>query len=121
MNTETDLTRQQLQAMADYLMLQYGTVLFLKLAYLAAFLVLLSILFGGRRLALGFFFLTGALTFLVPSNLTMVGSPIMMVLSLLGWVWLTLQRRKQKRRVEPFSCRSGFTPDTSGINPDLQG
>ncbi|HXC01275.1 MAG TPA: hypothetical protein VNU49_01400 [Opitutaceae bacterium] len=99
MNPETDLTRQQLQAMADYLMLQYGTVLFLKLAYLAAFLVLLSILFGSRRLALGFFFLTGALTFLVPSNLTMVGSPLMMIFSLLGWVWLTLQRRKEKRRV----------------------
>jgi hypothetical protein len=98
MNFETDLTRQQLQAMADYLMLQYGTVLFLKLAYLAAFLVLLCILFGGRRLALGFFFLTGALTFLVPSNLTMVGSPIMMIFSLLGWVWLTLQRRRQKRQ-----------------------
>jgi hypothetical protein len=98
MNTETDLTRQQLQAMADYLMLQYGTVLFLKLAYLAAFLVLLSILFGGRRLALGLFFLTGALTFLVPSNLTMVGSPIMMVLSLLGWIWLTLQRRRQNQQ-----------------------
>jgi hypothetical protein len=98
MNTETDLTRQQLQAMADYLMLQYGTVLFLKLAYLAVFLVLLGILFGGRRLALGFFFLTGALTFLVPSNLTMVGSPIMMIFSLLGWVWLTLQRRRQKRQ-----------------------
>jgi hypothetical protein len=98
MNTETDLTRQQLQAMADYLMLQYGTVLFLKLAYLAAFLVLLSILFGGRRLALGFFFLMGALTFLVPSNLTMVGSPIMMVLSLMGWVWFTLQRRRQNQQ-----------------------
>ncbi|HXB01300.1 MAG TPA: hypothetical protein VNV15_00615 [Opitutaceae bacterium] len=98
MNTETDLTRQQMQAMADYLMLQYGTVLFLKLAYLAVFLVLLSILFGGRRLALGFFFLTGAFTFLVPSNLTMVGSPLMMVLSLLGWVWLTLQRRRQNQQ-----------------------
>jgi hypothetical protein len=98
MSPETDLTRQQLQAMADYLMLQYGTVLFLKLAYLAAFLVLMSILFGGRRLALGFFFLTGAFTFLVPSNLTMVGSPLMMMLSLLGWVWLTLQRRKEKGR-----------------------
>jgi hypothetical protein len=98
MNPEADLTRQQLQAMADYLMLQYGTVLFLKLAYLAAFLVLISILFGVRRLALGFFFLTGALTFLVPSNLTMVGSPLMMMLSLLGWVWLTLQRRRQKRQ-----------------------
>jgi hypothetical protein len=98
MNTETDLTRQQLQAMADTLMLQYGTVLFLKLAYLATFLVLISILLGGRRLALGFLFLTGALTFLVPSNLTMVGSPVMMMLSLLGWVWLTLQRRRQKRR-----------------------
>jgi hypothetical protein len=98
MNSETDLTRQQLQAMADTLMLQYGTVLFLKLAYLAAFLVLLSILLGVRRLALGFFFLTGALTFLVPSNLTMVGSPLMMVLSLLGWVWLTLQRRKEKHQ-----------------------
>jgi hypothetical protein len=61
MNTETDLTRQQMQAMADYLMLQYGTVLFLKLAYLALFLVLLGILFGGRRLALGFLFLIGAL------------------------------------------------------------
>jgi hypothetical protein len=98
MNTEADLTRQQLQAMADTLMLQYGTVLFLKLAYLAVFLVLIGILFGGRRLALGFLFLTGALTFLVPSNLTMVGSPVMMMLSLLGWVWLTLQRRKEKRR-----------------------
>jgi len=97
--TETDLTRQQLQAMADTLMLQYGTVLFLKLAYLAAFLVLISILFGGRRMALGFFFLTGVLTFLVPSNLTMMGSPLMMILSLLGWAWLTLQRRRQKRRV----------------------
>jgi hypothetical protein len=99
MNAEADLTRQQLQTLADTLMLQYGTILFLKLAYLAAFLVLLCILFGGRRLALSFFFLTGALTFLVPSNLTMVGSPLMMVLSLLGWVWLTLQRRRQKRRV----------------------
>jgi hypothetical protein len=98
MNTETDLTRQQMQAMADYLMLQYGTVLFLKLAYLALFLVLLGILFGGRRLALGFLFLIGALTFLVPSNLTLVGSPVMMIFSLLGWVWLTLQRRRQKRR-----------------------
>jgi hypothetical protein len=103
MNTDMDLTRQQLQAMADCLMLQYGTVLFLKLAYLAAFLVLLSILFGGRRLALSFFFLTGALTFLVPSNLTMVGSPIMMILSLLGWVWLTLQRRKEKCRAAQAS------------------
>jgi hypothetical protein len=98
MNPEADLTRQQLQAMADTLMLQYGTVLFLKLAYLAAFFVLLSILFGGRRLALGFFFLMGALTFLVPSNLTMVGSPLMMMISLLGWAWLTLQRRKEKHR-----------------------
>jgi hypothetical protein len=98
MNTEADLTKQQLQAMADYLMLQYGTVLFLKLAYLAAFLVLISILFGGWRLALSFFFLMGVFTFLVPSNLTMVGSPLMMILSLLGWVWFTLQRRKQKRR-----------------------
>jgi hypothetical protein len=104
MNTETDLTRQQLQAMADTLMLQYGTVLFLKLAYLAAFLVLISILLGGRRLALGFFFLTGALTFLVPSNLTMLGSPLMMILSLLGWAWLTLQKRKEKRQASapPF-------------------
>jgi hypothetical protein len=98
MNTETDLTRQQLQAMADYLMLQYGTVLFLKLAYLAVFLVLLGILFGGRRLALGFLFLAGVLTFLVPSNLTLVGSPVMMIFSLLGWVWFTLQRRKEKRQ-----------------------
>jgi hypothetical protein len=98
MNTDADFTRRQLQAMADTLMLQYGTVLFLKLAYLAAFLVLISILFGGRRLALGFFFLTGALTFLVPSNLTMVGSPVMMMLSLLGWVWFTLQKRKEKRQ-----------------------
>jgi hypothetical protein len=98
MNPEADLTRQQLQAMADTLMLQYGTVLFLKFAYLAMFLVLLSILLGGRRQALGFFFLTGALTFLVPSNLTMVGSPIMMVLSLLGWIWLTLQRRRQNQQ-----------------------
>jgi hypothetical protein len=98
MNTEADLTRQQLQAMADTLMLQYGTVLFLKLAYLAAFFVLISVLLGGRRLALGFFFLTGVFTFLVPSNLTMVGSPVMMMLSLLGWVWLTLQRRKEKRQ-----------------------
>jgi hypothetical protein len=103
MNPQADLTRQQLQAMADCLMLQYGTVLFLKLAYLAAFLVLISILFVGRRLALGFFFLTGALTFLVPSHLTMVGSPLMMVLSLLGWIWLTLQRRKQKRRANETS------------------
>jgi|HubBroStandDraft_4_1064222.scaffolds.fasta_scaffold100215_2 hypothetical protein len=99
MSSETDLTRQQLQAMADYLMLQYGTILFLKLAYLTMFLVLISVLFGGRRLALGFFFLVGAITFLVPSNLTMVGSSLMMALSLLGWVWLTLQRRKEKRRV----------------------
>lgn len=98
MNTQTDLTRQQLQAMADTLMLQYGTVLFLKLAYLAALLALISILLGGRRLALGFFFLTGVLTFLVPSNLTMVGSPVMMMLSLLGWAWLTLQRRRQIRQ-----------------------
>ena len=98
MNPEADLTRQQLQAMADTLMLQYGTVLFLKLAYLATFLVLISILLGGRRLALGFFFLTGALTFLVPSSLTIVGSPLMMMLSLLGWVWITLQRRKEKRQ-----------------------
>jgi hypothetical protein len=103
MNTETDLPRQQLQAMADYLMLQYGTALFLKLAYLAMFLVLISILLGSRRLALGFFFLTGALTFLVPSNLTMVGSPLMMMLSLLGWAWLTLQRRKEKRRAAQAS------------------
>ncbi|HWZ94459.1 MAG TPA: hypothetical protein VNW30_04625 [Opitutaceae bacterium] len=103
MNTAADLTRQQLQAMADTLMLQYGTVLFLKLAYLAVFLVLIGILFGGRRLALGFLFLTGALTFLVPSNLTMVGSPVMMMLSLLGWVWLTLQRRKEKRRAAQAS------------------
>jgi hypothetical protein len=99
MNTEADLTRQQLQAMADYLMLQYGTVLFIKLAYLAVFLVLISLLLGGRRLALFFLFLVGTLTFLVPSNLTMVGSPVMMVLSLLGWAWFTLQRRRQKRRV----------------------
>jgi hypothetical protein len=98
MNASADLTRQQLQAMADCLMLQYGTILFLKLAYLALFLVLISLLLGGRRLALGFFFLLGALTFLVPSNLTMVGSPLMMIFSLLGWVWLTLQRRRQKRR-----------------------
>ena len=85
MSSGADLTRQQLQAMADYLMLQYGTVFFLKLAYLAVFLVLISVLFGGRRLALGFFFIVGAVTFLVPSKLTMVGSPLMMVLSLLGW------------------------------------
>jgi hypothetical protein len=98
MNTGADLTRQQLQAMADCFMLQYGTVLFIKLAYLAVFPVLISLLFGGRRLALFFLFLTGAITFLVPSNLTMVGSPLMMILSLLGWAWLTLQRRKQKRR-----------------------
>jgi Flp pilus assembly protein TadB len=70
---------------------------------LAAFLILLSILFGGRRLALGFFFLTGALTFLVPSNLTMVGSPLMMMFSLLGWVWFTLQRRRQKRQAAQAS------------------
>ncbi len=103
MNPEADLTRQQLQAMADYLLLQYGTILFLKLAYLAVFLVLISLLFGGRRLALGFFFLTGVLTFLVPSNLTMVGSPLMMILSLLGWTWLTLQRRRQKQRASVSS------------------
>jgi hypothetical protein len=103
MNSEADLTRQQLQAMADTLMLQYGTVIFLKLAYLAVFLVLISVLFGGRRLALCFFFLTGVLTFLVPSDLTMVGSPLMMILSLLGWVWLTLQRRRQKRRASVSS------------------
>jgi hypothetical protein len=99
MNSGADLNRQQLQAMADYLMLQYGTILFLKLAYVTGFLVLISVLIGGRRLALGFFFLMGAITFLVPSNLTMVGSPLMMVLSLLGWAWSTLQRRKQKRQV----------------------
>jgi hypothetical protein len=98
MNVQAELTRQQLQAMADYLMLQYGTVFFLKLAYLAAFPVLISILLGGRRLALFFFFLVGALTFLVPSNMTMVGSPLIMFFSLLGWGWLTLQRRKQNRR-----------------------
>jgi hypothetical protein len=96
MNTGTDLTRQQLQAMADYLLLQYGTVLFLKLAYLAVFVVLISLLLGGRRMALCLLFLVGALTFLVPSNLTIVGSPLMMILSLVGWVRLTLQRRRQR-------------------------
>jgi hypothetical protein len=98
MNTGADLTRQRLQAMADYLLLQYGTILFLKLAYLAVFFALISILFGGRRLALGFLFLTGAITFLVPSKLTMVGSPLMMIFSLLGSAWLTLRRRRRKRR-----------------------
>jgi hypothetical protein len=96
MNTQADLTRAQLQAMADYLMLQYGTVLFLKLAYLAVFVVLISLLFGGRRMAFCLLFLVGAFTFLVPSNLTMVGSPFMMIFSLVGWVRLALQRRKEK-------------------------
>jgi len=114
MNTETDLTRQQLQAMADCLMLQCGTVLFLKLAYLTAFLVLLSILFGGRRLALGFLFLTGALTFLVPSNLTLVGSPVMMIFSLFGWVWFTLQRRKQNAESSRFPVGRALRPTRRG-------
>jgi hypothetical protein len=94
MNAQADETRRQLQAVADYLLLQYGTELFIRLAYLTSFFVLLSILFGRRRLALFFFVLLGAITFLVPSNLTLVGSPLMMALSLLGLLWLTLQRRK---------------------------
>jgi uncharacterized protein (TIGR03382 family) len=94
MNADADLNRQQLQSIADYMMLQYGTALFIKLAYLTAFLVLIGTLLGCRRLVLFFFFWLGAFTFLVPSNLTMTGSPCMMALSLAGWGWLTLRRRK---------------------------
>lgn len=97
MSDESELTRQHLQAMADYLMLQYGTVLFLKLAYVTLFFVLTGVLFGWRRIALFFLFLTGVCTFLVPSNLTMIGSPIIVAVSLLGSGWLTLRRRKEKR------------------------
>jgi hypothetical protein len=94
----TELTRQQTQAIADYLMLQYGTMLFMRLAFLTVVLALISVIFGKNRLAMFFFFVVGVFSFLVPSPITLLVSPIIMLLSVGGGLWFTIKRRRERRR-----------------------
>jgi hypothetical protein len=94
----TELTRQQTQALADYLMLQYGTMLFMRLAFLTVVLALISVIFGKNRVAMFFFFVVGLFSFMVPSPITLVVSPVIMLLSVVGGLWFTIKRRRALRR-----------------------
>lgn len=96
MNPQQEIIRHQLQAIADQMMLQFGTVLFLSIGYFFGVAALIAIILDLRRTALGFFFLIGLATFLVPSPITYLFSPLMMAAALGSFLWLSLRGRKKR-------------------------
>ena len=96
MNKE-EITRQQLEAVRDHLMIQYGSVLCLTLAFLLFVLTVFLVVFDCRRTALALYALIGALTFLVPTPVTFYLSPLVVLASVAGSVWLTIRERTMRR------------------------
>jgi hypothetical protein len=87
--TREEIANAQLKAVYDHLVLQFGSVLFLVLAYMVAALILVFVLCDLRRCALAAFFLFGFLTFVVPTPITALVSPMIMFLSIAGIAWIT--------------------------------
>ena len=95
--TKEEITRQQLTAIRDHLMVQYGSVLCLTLAFLLLVVTVFLVVTNLRRTALACYALIAVLTFMVPTPITFYFSPLMFVVSVAGVIWLTIRARAARR------------------------
>lgn len=99
MNKE-EITRQQLAAIRDHLMVQYGSVLCLTLAFLFFVVTVILVACNWRRTALTLYAAIAVLTFMVPTPVTFYLSPLVLIVSISGIIWITMRTRSAGREPE---------------------